>query len=165
MAQLILFCPLCFMICSLVAYDMRCPNPPRHLQKLGLCVLYYYHFQHNVTGNSSYRWIYEPLNALQKSAVFSSVSDTFIPCSEKRTTLFLPPTLPNANRFSKSFTNRLSSKFLLTKKVNISPHLKRVVTLPSEIVVFKNRNDPELCEECHASAIHDIYWKIVTQRR
>jgi len=37
----------------------------------------------------------------------------------------------------------------------IPPHLKRVATLLSEIVVFKNRNDPELCEEnCHARLSH-----------
>ena len=53
--------------------------------------------------------------------------------------------------FENSFTDRLSSKFLVTRLLNIQPHLKRVATLPCEIVVFKNRNDPELCEEnCHA---------------
>jgi len=46
--------------------------------------------------------------------------------------------------FENSFTDRLISKFLVTKSLNIPPHLKRVVTLPCEIVAFKNRNDPEL---------------------
>ena len=44
--------------------------------------------------------------------------------------------------FQNSVTDRLSSKVLITKS-----HIKRVATLPCEIVVFKNRNDPELCEE------------------
>jgi len=43
-------------------------------------------------------------------------------------------------------TNRLSSKFL-AKLLNIPPNLKRIATLPCEIVVFKNRNDQELCEK------------------
>ena len=38
-------------------YDMCCLNPPRRLQKWELCVLYYYHFQHNVRGIGSYRCI------------------------------------------------------------------------------------------------------------
>ena len=44
------------------------------------------------------------------------------------------------------------------------PHFKHVATLHCEIVVFKNCNDPELCEEnCHARVSHskhlvkDIY--------
>ena len=53
--------------------------------------------------------------------------------------------------FENSSTGRLSCKFFVTRLLNIQPHLKRVATLPCEIVVFKNRNDPELCEEnCHA---------------
>ena len=51
--------------------------------------------------------------------------------------------------FQNSFTDRLSST------VNIPPHLKRVAVLPYEIVVFKNHNDPELCEEnCHVRLSH-----------
>jgi len=46
-------------------------------------------------------------------------------------------------------------KFLLTKLLNIPSHLKRVDTLPCEIVVFENRNDPKLCEEnCHSRLSH-----------
>ena len=57
--------------------------------------------------------------------------------------------------FQNSFTDRLSSKFLLTKLLNIPSHLKRVDTLPCEIVVFENRNDPKLCEEnCHSRLSH-----------
>jgi len=41
------------------------------------------------------------------------------------------------------------------KYLNNPPHLKRVATLPCEIVMFKNLNDPELCEEnCHARLSH-----------
>jgi len=57
--------------------------------------------------------------------------------------------------FQNSFTDRLSSKFLVTRLLNIQPHLKCVATLPCEIAVFKNRNDQELCEEnCHARLSH-----------
>ena len=57
--------------------------------------------------------------------------------------------------FQNSFTDRLSSKFLVTRLLNIQPHIKCVTTLPCEIVVFKNRNDPELCKEnCHARLSH-----------
>jgi len=45
-----------------------------------------------------------------------------------------------------SFTDRLSSKFLAKRKLNIPPHLKRVATLPREMFVLKNRNDPEPSE-------------------
>ena len=61
--------------------------------------------------------------------------------------------------FENSFTDRLSSKFLVTGLLNIQPYLKCVATLPCEIVVFTNHNDPELCKEnCHA-AIQNICWK------
>jgi len=63
--------------------------------------------------------------------------------------------------FENSFTDRLSSKLLVTRLLNIQPDLKRVATLPCEIVVFKNRNDPELCEE--NSAIQNICRRIFTQ--
>jgi len=69
--------------------------------------------------------------------------------------------------FQNSFTDGLSGKFLVTKWLNIPPHLKRVATLPYEIIVFKNRNDPELCEEnCQARLSHSKHLlKIFTQWR
>jgi len=40
--------------------------------------------------------------------------------------------------FQHSFTDRLSSTFLVKQSLNISPHFKCVATLPYEIVVLKN---------------------------
>ena len=57
--------------------------------------------------------------------------------------------------FENSFTNRLSSTFLVRWLLNIQPDLKRVATLPCEIVVFKNRRAPELTEaNSHARLSH-----------
>jgi len=52
--------------------------------------------------------------------------------------------LPNANQFSFFFNDRLSSKFPEKRYYNISSHLERVVALPCETFVLKNRNDPKL---------------------
>jgi len=55
-------------------------------------------------------------------------------------------------------TSRLSSKISGNKVIKYSaspPQLKRIATLPCEIVVFKKCNDPELCEEnFHARLSH-----------
>jgi len=42
-----------YFILYILFYDMRfchirCHNPPRHSEKWGLCVFYYYQFQHNM---------------------------------------------------------------------------------------------------------------------
>ena len=51
--------------------------------------------------------------------------------SKNLTTKLMVVTLSNLNRFSKSFTIRLSDKF--TTKIKIPPHLKRVATPPCEV--------------------------------
>ena len=43
--------------------------------------------------------------------------------------------LPNADRFSKFFTDGLNSKLLVKGYLKIPPQLKRVATLPCEIFV------------------------------
>jgi len=48
--------------------------------------------------------------------------------------------------FQNSFTGRVSSKFLAEQQLNIPPDLKRIATLPCEILVLKNRHDPKLSE-------------------
>jgi len=47
--------------------------------------------------------------------------------------------------FQNSFTDRLSSKVLAKKLLNIPPHLEHIpTTLPCEMFVLENRNYPEL---------------------
>jgi len=45
---------------------------------------------------------------------------------------YMPITLSNIDRFKK-FTVRIRRKFVVTLSLKIPPHLKCVVTLPSEI--------------------------------
>jgi len=45
-----------------------------------------------------------------------------------------------------SFTGRLSCKFPVEQLLNSPPRLKRVATVPCEMVALKNRNDSELSE-------------------
>jgi len=59
------------------------------------------------------------------------------------TTLFLAVTLPNANRFSKFFTNRLGNKFHEKRQLNIPSHLNRFATLPCEMYVLKKLQLPK----------------------
>ena len=57
--------------------------------------------------------------------------------------------------FQNFFTSRLSSKFLTKQWLNILPYLKRVATLPCEMFMLKNRNDPQLNEaNFHARFSH-----------
>jgi len=84
------------------------------------------------------------------------------------TTLFLAVTLPNANRFSKFFTNRLGNKFHEKRQLNIPSHLNRFATLPCEMYVLKNCNYPKLREaNFHARLCHlkqllkNIYWMML----
>jgi len=52
--------------------------------------------------------------------------------------------------FQNSFTARLTGKFATKSCLNIPPHLKRVATLPCEILCSKNRNAQEVIEaNCH----------------
>jgi len=48
--------------------------------------------------------------------------------------------------FQNFCTDRLSSKRLEKQYLNIPPHLKCNVTLPCEMFVLKNHNDPKLSE-------------------
>jgi len=45
-----------------------------------------------------------------------------------------------------SFTERLSSNVSAKQYLNIPPRLKRVASLPCEMFVLENRNDPEPSE-------------------
>jgi len=54
--------------------------------------------------------------------------------------------MPNANRFSNFFSDRLNSKFLVKQYLNIPSHLNHVATPPCEMRVLNNRNDPWLNE-------------------
>jgi len=45
--------------------------------------------------------------------------------------------------YQNSFTDRLSSTFLIRSLVNIPPHLKYVATLPCEIFMLENQRHPE----------------------
>ena len=44
-----------------------------------------------------------------------------------------------------SFTERLRSKFLAKRQQNILPHLKRVATLPCEMLMTEKQQQPEKC--------------------
>jgi len=61
------------------------------------------------------------------------------------------------------FTNRLSCKFLEKRKLNTPLHLKCVDTLPCEIFVLKNPNNPKLSEAsfhgglCHFKQLLKIF--------
>ena len=44
-----------------------------------------------------------------------------------------------------SFTERLRSKCLAERQQNIPPHLKRVATLPCEILMTEKQQQPEKC--------------------
>jgi len=46
--------------------------------------------------------------------------------------------------FQNSFANRLSSKFIGMLLQNVPPHLKRVVTLPCEILMSEKQKQPEV---------------------
>jgi len=71
----------------------------------------------------------------------------------KGATLFLRPTLLNTNRFSHFFSQR--PRFSGKTVIKYPTHLKRVATLPCEMFVRKNRNDPELTEaNSHARLSH-----------
>jgi len=59
--------------------------------------------------------------------------------SEKGATTFLPNISLSADRLSKFFTDRQSSKFLTKRQLNFPPHLKRVATLPCEIFITVNQ--------------------------
>jgi len=57
--------------------------------------------------------------------------------------------------FQNYFISRLSRKFLVTKTLNITSHLKRVATLSCQTVMFKNRNNRDLWEDnCHTRLSH-----------
>jgi len=83
---------------------------------------------------------------------FHSIGNT--PYPEKGATLFLVLTLPNVNRFSKFFIDILSSKCLRKRQWNILPHLKRVATLPFQML------DPKLNE----ANFHALPFQTVTQK-
>ena len=54
-----------------------------------------------------------------------------------------------------SFTNRLNSKFLVKRQLDIPPYLKRVATVPYEMCVLKNRHAPQVSEtNCRARLSH-----------
>ena len=46
-----------------------------------------------------------------------------------------------------------SSRFLTKQYLDVQTHLKRVATLPCEMVVLKNRNDPQLSEANHRARL------------
>jgi len=82
--------------------------------------------------------------------------------SEKIPLYFLIYTLPNANRFSNSFTGRLLA--IISGKTIIKyspPHLKCVATLPTEIFLLKNRRVPGWVKRIPIQdlSIQSMFWK------
>jgi len=72
------------------------------------------------------------------SKIITIIYISFYTVSQKKQdTILLPITSPNVDRFSKFFTNRLSSKFAVNQSLNIPPHLNSVATLPCEILSFR----------------------------
>ena len=66
--------------------------------------------------------------------------------------------------FQNSSTGRLSSEFLIKRKQNILPHLKRVAKLPCKMIVLKKRHRPTPAElsESNCPAIQNSCWNIIT---
>jgi len=57
--------------------------------------------------------------------------------SKKHDTLLLPITLPKVDRFSKFFHQQTQQWRVMNCSLKMSPHLKRVATLPYEVVKRK----------------------------
>ena len=74
---------------------------------------------------------------------------------KKQDTILLSITLPNISLFSKFFTVRLSSKFVIESCLNMPPHLKHAATLPCEMYVLKNHHAQQVIEpNCHVRLSH-----------
>jgi len=67
--------------------------------------------------------------------------------SGKRCQHILPLTLPNAEQFSK-FLQQQTCRFLA-----IPPHLKRVATLPCEILMSENSNNLKRVNTIHHNVV------------
>jgi len=64
---------------------------------------------------------------------------------KKLETVLLSIASPNIDRFSNSFTIRLSKKLAIKWSLKIPPHLKCVATLPCKIWISKTRNNLKQC--------------------
>jgi len=87
--------------------------------------------------------------------LWCSVQLYYTVSQKKQDTILLSITLPNISLFSKFFTVRLSSKFVIESCLNMPPHLKHAATLPCEMYVLKNHHAQQVIEpNCHVRLSH-----------